>query len=743
MVLSVLPSDWVVRASIGQVLAVAVVAVAIAGILYYRALRSASGLNGLSRPWAWGLFAARLLVAGWVAFLLLEPLIQWTDVDEERPQGVLLVDTSASVALHADSAARTAALRAWTAEAAQAMADRGWEPAVLGFDGDLRPLALEDTAGWHWQGERTDIAGALQGLSELYENRNVAGVIWLSDGLSNRGADPEFGGQRLPVRHFAVGLGDTTDRPDRWIERVQHNRIAFQGNLFPIEATVGSRDARFQPGEAIAVELWQEGTLVGTQSWTPRSREDVGRLRWMVAADEPGTRAFEVRCAVGSRERITRNNVASFYVDVLDRRRRVLLCASAPHPDLGAVIRALDGSTRYDLAVRYAGGAGGAAGAGSAGGSAASAGGAASAAGQLGTWGQGRSFEGLVREADVIVVHDLEPGAWANAVREVPGSVWWMAGPRGGTDAVEGGMGYRKERSDLTHRVGAAPAPGFVLFQWPEGWEERAAQWPPVTDGMGAVVRSAPWQPALLSQVGPVTTDAPLLAFRTDGANRRWAISHGEGWWRWRTSEHARHENAEAFDALVVRTVQYLASKDDIRRFRVEAPQRLEADLGIPFRAQVFDASLEPLPGQAIHLTLTDDAGTAYDYDFAEAPGGYALDIGRMPAGRYRWRASVNLEGTPTEATGELVLEEIQAEWTTDRADFGLLTRVSNGTGGGFLGPIDEVTPSEAVDALGEAVPLLHESIELQELIHWRWLLLALLAFLTLEWVVRRRTVGY
>lgn len=47
------------------------------------------------------------------------------------------------------------------------------------------------------------------------------------------------------------------------------------------------------------------------------------------------------------------------------------------------------------------------------------------------------------------------------------------------------------------------------------------------------------------------------------------------------------------------------------------------------------------------------------------------------------------------------------------------------------------------MDALGEAVPLLHESIELQELIHWRWLLLALLALLTLEWVVRRRTVGY
>ena len=65
------------------------------------------------------------------------------------------------------------------------------------------------------------------------------------------------------------------------------------------------------------------------------------RLKWMVEAKSPGTRAFEVRCAVGLREQITRNNVSTFYVDVLDRRRRVLLCGEAPHPDLGAVVRAL------------------------------------------------------------------------------------------------------------------------------------------------------------------------------------------------------------------------------------------------------------------------------------------------------------------------------------------------------------------------------------------------------------------
>ena len=322
-----------------------------------------------------------------------------------------------------------------------------------------------------------------------------------------------------------------------------------------------------------------------------------------------------------------------------------------------------------------------------------------------------------------------------------------MVGASGGTDAVErAGLGYKKERAELTHRVGAAPAPGFVLFQWPEGWQERAAGWPPVTDGLGAVVRSAPWQPALLSQVGPVVTDAPLLAFRTDGANRRWAISHGEGWWRWRTAEFARHDDAVAFDELVVRTVQYLASKDDIRRFRVEAPQRLEADLGIPFRAQVFDASLEPLLGQTIHLTLTDSAGTQFDFDFAEATGGYTLDIGRMPAGRYRWRATTALEGNQAESTGDLILEDVQAEWTAKRADSGLLRRISQSTGGASLGNWEQVTPQAAVQAMAQAAPtqtLLHETVTLQDVIRWPWLLLALLSLLTLEWVVRRRTVGY
>jgi hypothetical protein len=201
-----------------------------------------------------------------------------------------------------------------------------------------------------------------------------------------------------------------------------------------------------------------------------------------------------------------------------------------------------------------------------------------------------------------------------------------------------------------------------------------------------------------------------------------------------------------AFDELVVRTVQYLASKDDIRRFRVEAPQRLESDLGIPFRAQVFDASLEPLSGQTIQLTLTDANGAQFDFDFAESPGGYSLDIGRMPAGRYRWRATTTLEGNQAEATGDLILEDVQAEWTAKRADSGLLRRISQSTGGAYLGTWDQITPQAAVQAMAQATPtktLLHETVTLQDVIRWPWLLLALLVLLSLEWVVRRRTVGY
>ena len=50
----------------------------------------------------------------------------------------------------------------------------------------------------------------------------------------------------------------------------------------------------------------------------------------------------------------------------------------------------------------------------------------------------------------------------------------------------------------------------------------------------------------------------------------------------------------DVFDDLINGSIQYLVSRDDIRRFRIEAPTKLDEDERCKFSAQVYDASLKP-----------------------------------------------------------------------------------------------------------------------------------------------------
>ena len=123
-----------------------------------------------------------------------------------------------------------------------------------------------------------------------------------------------------------------------------------------------------------------------------------------------------------------------------------------------------------------------------------------------------------------------------------------------------------------------------------------------------------------------------------------------------------------------------------------------------------------------------------------------AADLGRMPAGTYRWEALSTLDGTVFDDAGMVIVEDAQIERTHAAANFDVLAQVSQATGGTFIGHWTAIEPSEAGAALASAgipSPIRHEQTLLKDAIDWRFWLLLALALLTIEWVVRRRNLGY
>ena len=61
--------------------------------------------------------------------------------------------------------------------------------------------------------------------------------------------------------------------------------------------------------------------------------------------------------------------------------------------------------------------------------------------------------------------------------------------------------------------------------------------------------------------------------------------------WRWRIQDVAQHNGeSAAFDALVNGTLQYLSSRTDVNRLRIQAPERLDEDVRCTFVPEVYDA---------------------------------------------------------------------------------------------------------------------------------------------------------
>jgi hypothetical protein len=94
------------------------------------------------------------------------------------------------------------------------------------------------------------------------------------------------------------------------------------------------------------------------------------------------------------------------------------------------------------------------------------------------------------------------------------------------------------------------------------------------------------------------------------------------------------------------------------------------------------------------------------------------------------------------ELKGEFNVVGLKAEQTSSAADHGLLKRLSNKSGGLFLGTIAEAELTGVLDNI-ELRDIVHEYNERQELIRYDILVWLILGALTLEWVIRRRQGGY
>jgi hypothetical protein len=199
-----------------------------------------------------GLFALRTVLVTLLTFLLLGPVLKLTQNTTEKPSLVFLVDDSESVREVMDSSKRLQLLNDLQSQSA-ALTENDFDAKVQGLEGTEKEIRFNNST--------SDIAGAIRSITAEYEGKNLAGIVLVSDGIYNSGTSPLYLPLRIPV--YSVGIGDTTERVDLSLKNIAYNKIAYQGNRFPVRAEVLVKGLSNQP---VTVSLWRGGKMLAKKT---------------------------------------------------------------------------------------------------------------------------------------------------------------------------------------------------------------------------------------------------------------------------------------------------------------------------------------------------------------------------------------------------------------------------------------------------------------------------------------------
>jgi hypothetical protein len=662
-----------------------------------------------SHPWPLTinrvLFGLRAVLAFLLAFLLLGPIIRHITRFTEKPVFVIIRDNSGSVTEATDSTTLDAVTRQLNS-LSESLEETGYEVAFIDLKG-------QETADPDYNVRVTDLHGALENVGNRYEGRKFGGVLLVSDGIYNTGISPLFANYKFPVH--TLGVGDTTQRIDVAIRNVAFNKLAYQGNKFPVRVEVILKGI---DNRQLTATLQHKGRTIDQQT-KDTGAETFVTYDFQVLAEEQGIQKYDLAVDVVPGETNARNNKATIFVEVVEGKKKIAIVAPSPHPDIKALRTVVEQNANYELILE---------------------------------------IPGVVKEPpetvpaediDLVIFHQSPDRNGRTRARydefmKNRNAAFFILGVQSDLallareDVPLEMDGLPRDYDEVTPVVNTS----FSNFSVSAEANSVVTAYPPVSVPFGKFHFPLSARPLLYQKIGTVPTDKPLLAVE-ERNGRKVAIMMGEGLWRWRLDEYEQTGRADGFDELFGKLIQYLSTSDERRRFRSYPIKQEFSDVEqVVFESQVYDDIFEPVYGNTIDIEITDEQGKVNQYSYVTSPGNTRYQIGGLREGVYRYRSQTEINGRKEEVRGQFAVVTQLIELQNLTADFDLLRKLAANTGGKFFTADNLESLSEDLSQK-EATGVIRSEETYNALINLRMLFFLLLLLAGVEWFFRKYFGGY
>ncbi len=290
------------------------------------------------------LIVLRSLVLFLMLFILFKVAFNFISSFKTPPHIAVVIDHSASMAVKDKAGYRPQALDRVINDPVFNTLKKQFLLKYFTFANKVNTANINDSLSF--TGDVTNMTNCLQYIKKDLAEKNLAGIILLSDGNYNKGGNPVRVAEELGIPVFPIGIGSPEPVPDIAIADIEYNPYAYINESTPVKVTI--RNMGYQ-NINIPLTLTVNGEKKLTKIINvPRSPSEVQETIEYLP-ETPGNNKLVLSFPSQSDELSIKNNFRTIYIDVFKAKLNVVLFSGALSPDISFLKQTIGSSDRYTV----------------------------------------------------------------------------------------------------------------------------------------------------------------------------------------------------------------------------------------------------------------------------------------------------------------------------------------------------------------------------------------------------------
>ncbi|WP_452224498.1 VWA domain-containing protein [Lacinutrix chionoecetis] len=624
-----------------------------------------------------------------VLLLLINPKFEQVKIYNEKPNLVLAVDNSNSIA-HLNQEENVLKIT-------EELKNNTTLKNKFNIDVFSFGRTLNTTDSLTFAETQTNLDKTFSELNQIYKN-TVSPTVLISDGNQTYGNDYKYSAKKFNQPIYSIVVGDTTQYQDLQLKQLSVNKYAFLKNKFPVEAILV-----YSGEENVNTRFVVNSgkSTVYSQNITFTKDNNSKILNFTLPANSVGVKSYTANLIPVANEKNKANNSKNFAVEVVDEKTKVAIVSTILHPDLGMLKKSIETNEQRKAVFL-------------------------------------KPQEAISQLNDLQLVILYQPNntfkGLFEALKLQNKNKLVITGTKTDYNFLNTeSENYQHDITSQTEEYQSTLNTNYSAFII-EDLDFKS--FPPLLSNFGEPTFSIPFESILFKKVGAIDTEEPLLAtFETNG--RREAVLFGENIWKWRAQSFVNTNNFNGFDNFIGKLVQFLSSNKRKNRLNLEYESFYQGNNNIVMSAQFFNKNYEFDANESLRIIVTDKVNnTSKTIPFILKNNNYQVDLSSLPASDYAFTVKATSENISKSGNFKILEYNVEQQFlNANGSQLKNIAATSNGADyftTNYQTIIDDLAKDERFK------PIQKSTKKIVPLIDWKFLLALIALALAIEWFMRK-----